>query len=260
MPVPVDLARQELAAGVKEPVAYARYSGGRDEAWCAHFVSWLFREAGHPLPGSVVPGPGVGSPTAGCNFIVKTMKEAGRLLPAGALPQPNDLIFYKRADPKTGRFEAPGLYGLPFIYGHVGIVESVVDEGGVKKVVTIEGNYSDKVSRVKTRLDSPTIGFFARPVGAVRSAVELQADLARLRESEAALVASAAKAPTDASRKALQTTIDQVRTQIASFQAQLDAIGGAAGGFAPPVPVGPILFVGAAAALTLFALKRRART
>ena len=267
VPAPVDLARQEAAfvnpdgkLGVREPDAYARYSGGRDEAWCAHFVSWLFRTAGHPLPGSIIPGPGVWSPTAGCNFIVKTMKEAGRLLPAGALPQPNDLIFYKRADPKTGRFEAPGLYGLPFIYGHVGIVESVIEENGVKKVVTIEGNYSNKVARVKTRLDSPTIGCFARPVGAVRSAVELQRELASLRESEAALVDAAAKAPTEVARAALQTTIDRARKQIVDLQAQLDALSSPGGGFAPPVPVGPILFVGAAAALTLFALKRRART
>jgi hypothetical protein len=253
---PIDLARQELAAGVKEPDAYARYSGGRDEAWCAHFVSWLFRTAGAPLPGSVVPGPGVWSPTAGCNFIVKTMKEAGRLLPSGAIPQANDLIFYKHVDPKTGAFESPGLYGLPFIYGHVGLVEGVVDEGGVKKVVTIEGNYSNKVARVKTRLDSPTIGCFARPVGAVKSAVELQRELASLRESETALVASAAKAPTEASRAALQTVIDRVHKQIVDLQAQLDAIGGS-GGFSSPVPVGPILFVGAAAALAFFALKRR---
>jgi hypothetical protein len=252
--LPIDLARQELAAGVKEPAAYARYSGGRDEAWCAHFVSWLFRTAGQPLPGSVVPGPGVGSPTAGCNFIVKTMNEAGRLLPAGAVPQANDLIFYKRVDPKTGKFEAPGLYGLPFIYGHIGIVEGIVEEGGVKKIVTIEGNYSDKVARVKTRLDSPTIGCFARPVGAVKSVVEIEADLMRLRESEAALVASAAKAPTDASRNALQTTINQVRKQIEGLQAQLSQVGG---GFSPAVPVGPILFVGAVAALAFFALKRR---
>ena len=99
----------------------------------------------------------------------------------------------------------------------------------------------------------------ARPVGAVRSAVELQRELASLRESEAALVGAAAKSPTDASRAALQTTIDRVRKQIADLQAQLDAIGGGSG-FASPVPVGPILFVGVAAALTLFALKRRART
>ena len=259
MPVPVDLARQELAAGVKEPEAYARYSGGRDEAWCAHFVSWLFRTAGQPLPGSVVPSPTMGSPTAGCNYIAKTMKEAGRILPTGAIPQPNDIVLYKRAAPQTGGFEAPGLYGFPFIYGHIGLVEGVVEENGIKKIVTIEGNYSDKVSRVKTRLDSPTIGLFARPVGAVRSAVELQRELASLRESEAALVGAAAKSPTDASRAALQTTIDRVRKQIADLQAQLDAIGGGSG-FASPVPVGPILFVGVAAALTLFALKRRART
>ncbi|NBT36004.1 MAG: CHAP domain-containing protein [Betaproteobacteria bacterium] len=166
MTTPIDLARQELAAGVKEPAAYARYSGGRNEAWCAHFVSWLFRQVGKPLPGSILPGPKTWSPTAGVNYIVKTMRDAGKLLPPGAVPQANDLIFYKHKDPATGTFDTKGvLYGLPFVYGHVGLVEGVVDEGGVKKVVTIEGNYSDSVARVKTRLDSPTIGGFARPVG-----------------------------------------------------------------------------------------------
>lgn len=161
--LPVDLARQELAAGVREPEAYARYSGGRDEAWCAHFVSWLFRTAGKPLPGSVVPGPGVWSPTAGCNYIAKRMSEEGKILPAGAIPQPNDIILYKSADRKTGGFQTPGLYGFPFVYGHIGLVTDVVEENGVKKVVSIEGNYSNKVALVKTRLDSPTIGLFARP-------------------------------------------------------------------------------------------------
>jgi len=169
--LPVDLARRELAAGVKEPQAYDRYAGGRVEAWCAHFISWLFRMAGTPLPGSLIPSPSTRSPTAGCNFIAKVMREQDRILPQGAVPQPNDIILYKRADPKTGVFEAPGLYGFPFIYGHIGLVEGVVEEGGVKKVVTLEGNYGDKVSRVKTRLDSPTIGLFARPAGAVPTAV-----------------------------------------------------------------------------------------
>ena len=163
MVTPLELARQQLADGVREPEAFARYSGGRDEAWCAHFVSWLFRTAGKPLPGSLVPTPNVWSPTAGCNYIAKRMNEAGKILPAGVVPRPNDIILYKKADPGTGTFQAPGLYGFPFIYGHVGLVKDVIEDKGVKKVVTIEGNYSRKVAEVTTRLDSPTIGLFARP-------------------------------------------------------------------------------------------------
>ena len=168
MPTPLDFARQELASRIKEPEAFARYSGGRDEAWCAHFVSWLYAQAGAPLPGYFPPHTGRGgfSPTGGCNYLVKTMRDAGRILPPGTIPQPNDLIFYKHVDPKTGQFTTKGaLYGLPFVYGHVGLVADVIEDRGVKKVVTIEGNYSSKVSEVKTRLDSPTIGLFARPAG-----------------------------------------------------------------------------------------------
>jgi hypothetical protein len=185
------------------------------------------------------------------------MRDSNRVLPPGAIPQPNDIILYKRADPKTGGFEAPGLYGFPFIYGHIGLVEGVVDEGGAKKVVTLEGNYADKVARVKTRLDSPTIGMFARPVGAVKALVELQRDLMSLQESEAALVAAAGKAPTEASRKGLQTAIDQVRQQIEGIKAQMGEAATSNPFSGGGVPVGPIVFAAGTLALAAFALKRR---
>jgi hypothetical protein len=166
MTTPLDLARQELAAGVREPAAFARYSGGRDEAWCAHFVSWLFDNSGLPLPGYFKPFNATGGlpPTAGCNYLMKRMREFGRILPEGAEPQPNDLIFYKHRD--GGQFTTPGLYGFPVIYGHVGLVEGVETDPktGQKYVITIEGNYSNKVARVRTKLTDPSIGAFARPV------------------------------------------------------------------------------------------------
>ena len=60
MPTPVEIARQELASGIREPAAYARYSGGRNEAWCAHFVSWVLDQAGIPFADYIVPTPARG--------------------------------------------------------------------------------------------------------------------------------------------------------------------------------------------------------
>lgn len=164
MPTPIEFARQELAAGVSEPEAYPRYTGGRDEAWCAHFVSWAYAQAGHPLPGYFLPTPQRRPPTAGCNHIMRTMVEGRHVLPPGERPRVNDLIFYKRR--VGGVFEQPGYYGLPFVYGHIGIVDKIERDPktGQEFVITIEGNYSDRVALVRTKLNDPSIGGFARPV------------------------------------------------------------------------------------------------
>ena len=172
MPSPIEFARNELAAGIREPEAYARYTGGRDEAWCAHFVSWCYAQSGLPLPGYFIPttGPKGLPPTAGCSYVLKRMREFNRILPPGEKPQANDLIFYKhKAD---GVFTQPGIYGFPFIYGHIGLVEGVERDPktGQESVVTIEGNYSNKVARVKTKLTDPSIGAFARPISAAQVA------------------------------------------------------------------------------------------
>lgn len=173
MPTPLDFARQEVAfvnpdgkLGVREPMALDKYAGGRDEAWCAHFVSWLYAQSGLPLPGYFVPStaPKGMPPTAGCNYLMKRMGEFGKILKPGERPQPNDLIFYKRV--VGGVYEQPGYYGFPFVYGHVGLVEGIEQDKktGQEYVVTIEGNYSSKVARVKTKLNDPSIGAFARPI------------------------------------------------------------------------------------------------
>lgn len=42
------------ATGQNDGEPSRRYMGGRREPWCAHFIAWLFRSVGHPLPGDVV--------------------------------------------------------------------------------------------------------------------------------------------------------------------------------------------------------------
>jgi hypothetical protein len=90
------------------------------EPWCAYFVSWVAQQAGIPIGDH---GQGLGY----CGDIWSWAQSTGRAIPngPGVKPTPGDLI----------------LFGDH----HVGIVEQVNADGSVQ---TIEGNYSDKVSRV----------------------------------------------------------------------------------------------------------------
>jgi surface antigen len=98
------------------------------EPWCAYFVSWAAAQAGEPIGAN---GQGLGS----VSEITSWASSTGRLLPASATPSPGDLI----------------LFGDQ----HVGIVESVNSDG---TLTTVEGNYSNGVSRV-TRSPSEATGY-----------------------------------------------------------------------------------------------------
>jgi hypothetical protein len=90
------------------------------EPWCAYFASWVARQAGMPLGDQ---GQGFGY----VGDIWSWAQQTGRAIPngPGVTPAPGELI----------------------VFGdhHVGIVEGVLPNGSVQ---TIEGNYSDQVSRV----------------------------------------------------------------------------------------------------------------
>jgi CHAP domain len=97
--------------------------------WCAYFVSWACKQAGVPLMDH---GQGSGSVDA----VYSWAQSAGRAESAssGYVPKPGDLIVF---------------------HEHIGIVENVLPGG---RIQTIEGNYSDKVSR-NTRSRSEAVGF-----------------------------------------------------------------------------------------------------
>ena len=90
------------------------------EPWCAYFASWVAHQAGLPLGEQ---GQGYGY----VGDIWSWAERTGRAIPngPGVVPSPGDLI----------------------VFGdhHVGIVENVLPNGSVQ---TIEGNYSNQVSRV----------------------------------------------------------------------------------------------------------------
>jgi hypothetical protein len=97
--------------------------------WCAYFASWVCKQAGVPLMDH---GQGSGSVDA----IYAWAQQSGRAEPVSSSyqPKPGDLIVFNE---------------------HIGIVENVLPGG---KIQTIEGNYSDKVSR-NTRSRGEAIGF-----------------------------------------------------------------------------------------------------
>ncbi|MBI5496959.1 MAG: peptidoglycan-binding protein [Deltaproteobacteria bacterium] len=135
----LDSARSQLgvreATGNNDGVPAQRYAGGRREPWCADFVSWNFRQTGHPLPGNQ-------RMLASVQYMEDTMKQNGKWFSKSHTPQPGDIIFFRWPD--GGR--------------HVGIVESV--SGG--RVNTVEGNTSNMVARRSYPLDSGSITGYAR--------------------------------------------------------------------------------------------------
>lgn len=145
----VTVAEAELAKG---PVEYddnvLKYSDGNREAWCADFVSWVYKEAGVPfsdgLKGWRIPS-------------VRTMqawfqedKPGREYFAVGTkAPQPGDVAFYIGEQTPDGGSTS-----------HVNIVISVSGDS----MVTIGGNESDMVKKSvrKIQLDSQSLVGFGR--------------------------------------------------------------------------------------------------
>jgi len=122
----VNLVRNEIGVAEQPPgsndaprIAQFRQAtaGSGVGPWCAYFTSWAAREAGVPLGDA---GQGFGR----VDDVYAWAQRAGKAIPAGSgPPQPGDLIVWDE---------------------HIGVVESVLPDGGVQ---TIEGNSSDAVTR-----------------------------------------------------------------------------------------------------------------
>jgi hypothetical protein len=97
---------------------------GPCEEWCSLFAAWVWQHAGVPLPGSTATYGYSGS------LYTWTKEHGGRVLPAGATPAPGDAVFYGAGPSESA---------------HVGIVVRVLTDA---RIVTVEGNYQDRVSRV----------------------------------------------------------------------------------------------------------------
>lgn len=97
---------------------------GPCEEWCSLFVAWVWQHAGVPLPG----------PTALYGYsgaLYTWVKEhGGRALRPSATPASGDAVFYGSG---------------PQASVHVGIVVRVLTD---RRIVTVEGNYNGRVTRV----------------------------------------------------------------------------------------------------------------
>lgn len=116
----LEIARAELA---KKPVAFdstvMKYTTGRSEAWCADFVSWVYKEAGVPFTGG---NNGWQIPAAG--GMAAWFKQHGSFVTEN--PQPGDVV----------------VFGLNGSYAdHVSIVEKVSGS----TITTIGGNESNTI-------------------------------------------------------------------------------------------------------------------
>lgn len=108
----------------------------QNQPWCCVFVNWVFLTAfGYDLGSRLTYGG-----TAACNNSAQLFKSAGAW---SSFPQVGDQAFY---------FSGGGI-------NHTGVVVEV--DGSV--FYAIEGNYSDKVSKVKRAIAGNDIAGFGRP-------------------------------------------------------------------------------------------------
>ena len=116
----------------------AKYSLGRKAPWCAHFITWLFREAGTPLPDDVLPtpaSPGIGTPDA--LFSLGWPRKVTE-------PLPGDLAFFRQHSQWSTM--------------HCAIVVAVGADG----FSTVDGNYKGAVARRERKLTDINLICFSR--------------------------------------------------------------------------------------------------
>jgi len=119
----VKVAESQVGQGEHPPGSNCtRY--GPCEEWCSLFAAWVWQHSGIDLPG----------PTASYAYsgalYTWAREHGGRVLPPTSTPVPGDLVFYGKG---------------PSDSAHVGVVVQVLADG---RIVTVEGNYADHVTRV----------------------------------------------------------------------------------------------------------------
>ncbi len=147
----VSVAETELG---KTPVEYdtnvMKYTTGRQEPWCADFVTWVFKEAGVPFSGG---NDGWQIPAVlSLQAYFKGGQDGSEYFNVGdRAPQPGDVAFYIGAQTPDGGSTQ-----------HVNIVGAVDTASGV--MTTIGGNESNKVKKGtrQIELDAESLVGFGR--------------------------------------------------------------------------------------------------
>lgn len=115
--------------------SYKKFTGGRQEAWCADFATYVTKEA-YKANGKSVPSGFGSSSVAG---LKSWGMKNGRYIQDVSQAKPGDIVIFNRS--------------------HTGIVKEVLADG---TVVTIEGNTSDKVAERKYSPSSGKINGFVQ--------------------------------------------------------------------------------------------------
>lgn len=144
----VQIAEAEFIAGAGRDMeadkSYHKYSMGRSEAWCAHFVSWVFNEAGSPFTGGWPEDwqyPGVSTMRA-------WYQENGEYSPRdGYIPRVGDVVFYEEDQ-------------MPYP-NHVNLVVAVNETE--RTFTTIGGNETNGIRKSEQSFDASYVtGFGTR--------------------------------------------------------------------------------------------------
>lgn len=125
-------------SGDRNYTKYGAWYGMNPAAWCAIFVCWCAHQTG--LSDEAFPRFALcvddSYPTSGS----RQFKDMGRWEGRDYTPEPGDLIFLSQ--------------------GHVGLVESVTET----EIVSIDGNWGDRVQRVTRPLGDSSIAGFGLPL------------------------------------------------------------------------------------------------
>ena len=126
----IQIAKAELAKNVVEYDSNVlKYTDGNRWAWCADFVSWVYKEAGSPLTGGNSDG---GWRIDGVLAMQAWFKQNGTYFEVGSeSPQPGDVAFYIGSQTPDGDSTQ-----------HVNLVVAV----NGNKMTTIGGNQSNRVT------------------------------------------------------------------------------------------------------------------
>jgi hypothetical protein len=119
----VRVAESQVGQGEAPPGSGCTIYGPCEE-WCSLFAAWVWQHAGVPLAGATAVYGYSGS------LYTWVKEHGGRVLGPTATPVPGDAVFYGSGPGESA---------------HVGIVVQVLPEG---EIVTVEGNYDGRVTRV----------------------------------------------------------------------------------------------------------------
>jgi len=136
----VQIAQRELQAGVSEANGRClKYGPCTSEAWCALFLTWVWRKAGIPIPS-----------TAASNDVYTWAQQHARVYPPSVMPQPGWAALEGTGPQSTATSV------------HVALVEQVLPGG---QVTLINGNWSNAVIRTGPCRPQDQADFVARCAG-----------------------------------------------------------------------------------------------